>query len=59
MGKLCHSNIFVTVATFIFCLNNYKWNEPWVDFRPYKIGTNIIQDKEMKKYSLLIMYLLI
>ena len=39
----------VTIGTFIFCLNNYKWNEPVVDFRPYKIGTNIIEDRKMKK----------
>jgi hypothetical protein len=41
--------VLVGIATLLFCLNNYKWNEPWADFRPYKIGTNIIEDRKMKK----------
>ncbi|MEI6312767.1 MAG: MauE/DoxX family redox-associated membrane protein [Bacteroidota bacterium] len=39
----------VAIATWLFCLNNYKWNEPFADFRPYKIGTNIIEDRKTKK----------
>lgn len=39
----------VALATLFFCLNNYMWNEPWADFRPYKIGTNIIEDRKVKK----------
>lgn len=39
----------ITIATWIFCLYNYKWSEPIVDFRAYKIGTNIIEDRKTKK----------
>lgn len=31
----------VTVASFFFCLYNFVWNLPIVDFRPYAIGKNI------------------
>jgi hypothetical protein len=37
-------NIIITLSLVIsiwFCLRNYVWNEPIVDFRPYKIGTDI------------------
>lgn len=37
---------FATVALFLFCLANYKWNEPMFDFRPFKKGADIRSLKE-------------
>lgn len=34
-----------TVGTVVFCLSNYVWNEPIVDFRPFKVGVNIREQK--------------
>lgn len=34
-----------TVGTVLFCLSNYVWNEPIVDFRPFKEGVNIREQK--------------
>lgn len=34
------------VGTWLFCLSNYVWNIPIVDFRPYKPGNNI---RELRK----------
>jgi len=34
-----------TVGTVLFCLSNYIWNEPIVDFRPFKNGVNIRERK--------------
>ena len=31
----------VTLGFLIFCIRNYSWNEPIVDFRPFKVGTSI------------------
>lgn len=33
--------VVVTVASFFFCLYNFVWNLPIVDFRPYAVGKNI------------------
>lgn len=30
-----------TLGTVLFCISNYVWNEPIVDFRPFKNGVNI------------------
>lgn len=27
--------------SFVFCLNNFVWNEPVIDFRPYAIGSDL------------------
>jgi hypothetical protein len=40
--------LLVTIVSLLFCFRNYKFNEPIVDFRPYKIGVNILEDKEVK-----------
>ncbi len=40
--------LLVTIVSLLFCFRNYKFNEPIVDFRPYKIGVNIIEDREVR-----------
>lgn len=30
-----------TLVLIIYCLNNFVWNEPHIDFRPFKNGANI------------------
>ncbi len=30
-----------TVGTFVFCLNNYMWNLPVKDFRPFSVGKDV------------------
>ncbi len=37
-----------SVATLIFCLNYTYWNLPTVDFRPFKVGSNIRERKELE-----------
>lgn len=34
-----------TVLLLLFCLNNFYWNLPVVDFRPFKVGTDLYQKK--------------
>jgi uncharacterized membrane protein YphA (DoxX/SURF4 family) len=31
----------MVIGSFIFCLNNFVWNEPVIDFRPYAIGSDL------------------
>ncbi|MFN7118015.1 MAG: hypothetical protein ACK4TA_14535 [Saprospiraceae bacterium] len=38
-----------TVATVLFCISNYVWNEPVVDFRPFKEGVNIREQKQKEE----------
>ena len=40
--------LLVAIVSLLFCFRNYKFNEPIVDFRPYKIGVNILEDREVK-----------
>lgn len=37
----------VTVGSLFFCFSNYLWGLPIIDFRPYKIGTNLPQAMAM------------
>ena len=39
----------VTVLLVIFCLNNYYWGLPVIDFRPFKVGTDLYQKKTMEE----------
>ena len=36
---------FVTIALFFYCLNNYYFDIPGIDFRPFKEGVNIREKK--------------
>jgi len=40
--------VIATIASLWFCFRNYMFNEPIVDFRPYKIGVNIMEDRQVK-----------
>lgn len=35
----------LTVLLFIFCLRNFLWGLPVIDFRPFKVGTNLYEKK--------------
>ncbi|MEL7122863.1 MAG: hypothetical protein AAFO07_25675, partial [Bacteroidota bacterium] len=37
-----------TVALIVYGMSNYKWNLPHTDFRPFKEGVNVTQQKEME-----------
>lgn len=39
-------SLFSVVGLFLFCLANYKWNEPMIDFRPFAAGVDIKSQKE-------------
>lgn len=32
-------------ATLVYCFSNYVWDEPHIDFRPFKIGVDVAQRK--------------
>ncbi len=34
------------VATYVFCISNYQWNLPVIDFRPFREGVNIAEQKQ-------------
>ncbi|GAB4500435.1 MAG: DoxX family protein [Saprospiraceae bacterium] len=37
-----------TVASLLFCLQNTYWDLPAVDFRPFKVGSNVRERKELE-----------
>jgi len=37
-----------TVASLLFCFQNTYWDLPMVDFRPFKIGSNVRERKELE-----------
>lgn len=39
----------VTIGTIFFCLSNYLWHEPVIDFRPFKNGVNIRERKQAEE----------
>jgi uncharacterized membrane protein YphA (DoxX/SURF4 family) len=40
---------FSTLGLILFCLSNFVWNEPMIDFRPFKKGVNIKEQLEKEK----------
>lgn len=49
----------IGVASLVFCLYNVYWNEPVIDFRPYKIGSDIVDariEKEPAKIEMVFVY---
>ncbi len=43
---------FSLVGLWLFCLSNYKWNEPVVDFRPFANGVNIKTKLQQERKAL-------
>lgn len=41
-----------TIASLVFCWANSYWNEPPVDFRPFKTGVNIREQKQIEQDAL-------
>lgn len=37
-----------TVLLLVYNINNYLWNEPHLDFRPFRVGVNIAKQKELE-----------
>jgi len=37
-----------TVLLLVYNMNNYLWNEPQIDFRDFKVGVNIAQQKDLE-----------
>ncbi len=37
--------VLVSAASLVFCFQNYFWNEPIVDFRPFKNGVDLYKKK--------------
>ena len=35
----------LAILLFLFCLKNFLWGLPVVDFRPFKVGTNLYEKK--------------
>lgn len=43
-------NLFAILFLLVYCIYNFYWNEPHIDFRPFKNGTNVtlVKDNELK-----------
>lgn len=41
--------IVATVASLLFCFSNYIWGLPLIDFRAYKVGTNLVEARKMQR----------
>lgn len=41
-------SILGTVALVFYCFNNYVWDLPHIDFRPFKVGRNIRLEKALE-----------
>lgn len=41
--------VMSTIGLLLFCFSNYIWNEPVIDFRPFKIGTDIKSQLELEQ----------
>lgn len=39
----------VTVLLVLFCLRNFYWGLPVIDFRPFKVGTDLYQKKTLEE----------
>ena len=37
------------ILLIIFCLNNYQWNLPFQDFRPFKEGVDVYEQKQAEE----------
>lgn len=42
----------VTVGVGFYCLSNFVWDLPVIDFRPFKIGTDIAKQKAIEEEAL-------
>jgi hypothetical protein len=40
-----------TILLILFSLNNFLWNLPVVDFRPFKVGTNLYEKKNAEEQA--------
>jgi uncharacterized membrane protein YphA (DoxX/SURF4 family) len=39
----------VLIGSFVFCLYNFLWSEPVIDFRPYAIGSDLIKNRKAER----------
>lgn len=42
----------LTIGLILFCMYNYKWNLPIVDFRPFSEGTDIREQRRIEEESM-------
>ncbi len=40
--------VLSTLLLLLYNLNNYLWNEPHLDFRPFKVGVDVTKQKELE-----------
>lgn len=44
--------IATTVGIFVYCLSNYVWDLPHADFRPFKKGTDVAEQRRIEEESM-------